>query len=344
MVRPRPRNLEENQPVSKLMPFAIAAGLALIHAHPARAQETTPDQVVREMEGVFGVTPGQRRNHIKGTCAAGEFVGTAEAAALSRSPLFTGATLPVIARFSLPSGNPKLPDTTRGVRGMALQFKLPKDDVHHMAMLNVPVFGASNPKTFHNQLIALKPDPATGKPDPEKLKAFRESHPDTKPLGEFLAKNNPPASYASAAYFSIHTFKFLDAAKKATPVRWRFVPQAGEKLLTDDEMKTLPADFLEARLMEEMKTGPARWDMILTVGQPGDPETDPTQAWPKDRREFKGGTLTLSSATPQKGAPCEPINFDPLAMAAGIEPTDDPILMFRSPAYAVSFTKRFEGK
>ena len=40
--------------MSKLMPFAIAAGLALIHAHPARAQETTPDQVVREMEGVFG--------------------------------------------------------------------------------------------------------------------------------------------------------------------------------------------------------------------------------------------------------------------------------------------------
>ena len=47
-------------------------------------------QMIESFEGTFGVHPGQRRNHIKGTCAAGEFVGTADAAALSRSPLFTG--------------------------------------------------------------------------------------------------------------------------------------------------------------------------------------------------------------------------------------------------------------
>lgn len=296
------------------------------------------------MEGNFGVTPGQRRNHTKGTCAAGEFTGTPDAAALSKSPLFSGATYPVIARFSLPSGNPKLPDTTRTVRGLALQFKLPKDDVHNMAMLNVPVFGASVPQTFLDNLLASRVDPATGKPDPEKIKAFRESHPDVKPLGEFLARNNPPASYTTSAYFGIHTFKFVDAAKKTTLVRWRFVPQAGEKQLTEDEMKTLPPDFLEERLIAATKAGPVRWDMIVTIGEPGDPETDATKAWPEGRREVKAGTLTLTSAEPQKGAPCEPINFDPLSMAAGIEPTDDPILLFRSPAYAVSYSKRFEGK
>jgi len=42
----------------------------------------------------------------------------------------------------------------------------------------------------------------------------------------------------------------------------------------------------------------------------------------------------------QKGQACEPINFDPLVMADGIRPTNDPILLFRSPAYAVSFGKR----
>ena len=181
-------------------------------------------------------------------------------------------------------------------------------------------------------------------PDPEKIKAFKASHPDNAAQSAYLAAHNPPPSYVNAAYFSIHTFKFVDAAKTATPVRWRFVPQAGEMQLTDDEMKTLPADFLEQRLIEATKAGPVRWDMIVTIGQPGDPETDPTQAWPKDRREIKAGTLTITSATPQKGAPCEPINFDPLAMAPGIEPTDDPILQFRSPAYAVSYSKRFEGK
>lgn len=109
-------------------------------------------------------------------------------------------------------------------------------------------------------------------------------------------------------------------------------------------MKSLPADFLEERLIAATKAGPQRWDMIVTVGQPGDPETDPTKAWPADRREFKAGTLTITTAMPQKGAACEAINFDPLNMAAGIEPTEDPILQFRSPAYAVSYSKRFEGK
>ncbi len=330
--------------MSKVLQIAVAAAVVMLGIEKGQAQEPTPDQVVSAMEGAFGVNPGQRRNHIKGTCAEGTFTGTTEAAAISKSPLFTGAKLPVIARFSLPSGNPKLPDTTRGVRGLALQFRLPKDDVHHMAMLNVPVFGAAVPKTFLDQLLAIKPDPATGKPDPEKIKAFRESHADTKALGDFLAKNNPPTSYANAAYFSIHTFKFVDAAKKVTLVRWRFVPSAGEKQLTDDEMKLLPPDFLEERLIGATKAGPISWDMIVTVGQPGDPETDPTKEWPKDRREFKAGTLVITSASPQKGAACEPINFDPLSMATGIEATDDPILQFRSPAYAVSFSKRYEGK
>jgi hypothetical protein len=43
-------------------------------------------------------------------------------------------------------------------------------------------------------------------------------------------------------------------------------------------------------------------------------------------------------------AECEPINFDPPVKADGIEPTKDPVLLFLSPAYAVSFAKQFGGK
>jgi hypothetical protein len=42
--------------------------------------------------------------------------------------------------------------------------------------------------------------------------------------------------------------------------------------------------------------------------------------------------LTIIAAKPQKGAECEPINFDPLVMADGIAPTNDPVLKFRPPA------------
>ncbi len=323
---------------------ALATSLVLATAAVAGEAQPSPEQVVSALEGTFGVHKGERRNHIKGTCAAGTFVGTADAAKLSKSALFSGEAVPVVARFSLPSGNPKIPDTVKNVRGMALQFRLPGGALHHMALLNVPMFGAAQPKTFLDLIQALKPDPATGKPDPEKIKAFKASHPDNAAQSAYLAAHNPPPSYANAAYFGIHTFKLVDAAKKATPIRFRFVPAAGAKMMTDEELKSSPPDFLEARLIEATKAGPVAWDMMVTIGQPGDPEDDPTLSWPKDRAEIKAGTLRITSAMPQKGAECEKINFDPMAMADGIEPSNDPILQFRSPAYAVSFSKRANGE
>lgn len=328
-------------------PLALSAlAFAFLAPSMAQAAGTAPDaaQVVAAIEGVFGVTAGERRNHIKGTCAAGEFVGTREAAKLSVSPLFSGKPVPVVARFSLSGGNPKAPDVAKSGRGMALQFQLPKGQLHHITMLNTPMFGAANPQTFLDLMQALQPDPATGKPDPEKMKAFKASHPDNKAQADFLASNNPPASYASSSFWGIHTFKFVDKKGKATLVRWQFVPQDGEKRLSDDELKTAGANFLEAALIERTQQGPVRWDMMVSIGQPGDSETDPTVLWPAERPRFKAGTLSIGSASPQKGAPCETINYDPLVMAAGIQPTADPVLQFRSPAYAVSFGKRLSER
>jgi catalase len=207
-------------------------------------------------------------------------------------------------------------------------------------MLNTPMFGAATPQTFLDLMQALKPDPATGKPDPEKMKAFKASHPDNLAQSEFLSANNPPPSYANSAFWGIHTFKFIGRDNKTTLVRWRFVPQDGEKRLSDEELKTAGANFLEPALIERAAKGPVRWDMLVTIGAPGDPEDNPTLPWSSYRKEFKAGTLTITAAMAQKGAACEAINYDPLIMADGIAPTADPILQFRSPAYAISFGKR----
>lgn len=132
----------------------------------AAEPEVTAPRVVQALEATFGVHQGERRNHIKGTCAVGEFTATAEAARYSRSTLFSGQAVPVIARFSLAGGNPKAPDVAQSARGMALQFKLPKGQLHQMSMLNTPMFGAAHPGTFLDLTEAQRPDPATGKPDP----------------------------------------------------------------------------------------------------------------------------------------------------------------------------------
>src|SRR5882724_9247926 len=222
-------------------------------------------------------------------------------------------------------------------------FRLPNAGLQHMTMINTPMFFAAMPRTFLDKMRALRPDPATGKPSPEALAAFGASHPDNRGQAKFLADHNPPASYATSAYFGIHTFKFIDRAHKVTLVRWRFVPEDGEKALTDQDLKSMPRDFLEQALIDRTRQGPARWTMLVIFGEAGAPENDPTLAWPQNRKEVKVGTLTISSAMTQKGAGCENINFDPLVMGDGIEPTDDPVLLFRSPSYVRSYIKRLQG-
>src|SRR5882762_4816592 len=106
--------------------LSTVAYLAQVQPLAASEQkEVTADQVVTALEGAYGVHPGERRNHTKGTCALGSFVGTAEASAYSRSPLFSERPVPVVARFSLAGGNPKAHDAEKIPRGMALEFRLP---------------------------------------------------------------------------------------------------------------------------------------------------------------------------------------------------------------------------
>jgi catalase len=331
---------------SKALVYCAFASLLFPCARMAIAadNEITANQIVEALEGTFGVTPGQRRNHIKGTCAVGAFVGSKEAERYTRSMLFSGKALPVVARFSLAGGNPKVPDTAANARGMALEVQLPGGQVHHMTMLNTPVFGAASPQTFLDMTLAARPDPATGKPDPEKIRAFKAIHPDNIAQAQYLANNNPPASYANSSYFGIHTFKFIDKREKTTFVRWQFVPRDGEKRLSGEELKSAGPDFLEQSLVNRVRQGPVLWDMVVSIGEDGDPQDNPTLAWPEMRTKIKMGTLSITGAMPQKGAACERINFDPLVMADGIAPTNDPVLLLRSPAYAISFAKRISGQ
>jgi len=142
----------------------------------------------------------------------------------------------------------------------------------------------------------------------------------------------------------VHAFRFVASNGAKTLVRWEFAPLDGERHLTDDELKTAGANFLEPALLERMQRGPVQWQMIVTIGEPGDPDNDPTRAWPESRRKVKVGVLSLKSASVQKSGACEGINFDPMVLADGIEATDDPILHFRSAAYAVSFSRRLKGE
>src|SRR6266436_2930322 len=292
------------------------------------------------LEGAYGRHKGKRRNHAKGFGTTGYFVGTKEAAQLSRSALFDGDRIEVIGRFSIAGGDPSASDSERSPRGVGLEFRLKNGALHHITMIHTPMFFARTPSTFLDKFLALAKDVHTGKADPSEFTAFLKQHPDNAAQMHFLATNNPPTSYANAAFYGIHTFRFVDHAGKTTSVRWRFVPEDGARSLTDAELAQERREFLEAAFQDHVKQGPVRWTMIVTIGEPGDSENDPTVLWPAGRREIKAGTITLTSYAPDQASGAYTINFDPMHMADGIAPTDDPVLRFRSPSYAISHSRR----
>jgi catalase len=317
------------------------AGLLMWIPTPSRGNGVQPSQMIESFEGTFGVHRGLRRNHAKGTCATGEFVGEQTTQELSRSALFSGEKISVLARFSVGGGNPEVSDVDAALpRGMALEFRLPRGALQHMTMVDEPIFGGATPESFNDAIVAARPDPNSGKPDPKKLSDYMASHPDARPLADWSLQHGPTASYFQSTYYSIHTFQFVDAKGIAHPVKWRFVPRDGVKELTAAQIASAPHDFLETTLIERAHKGNLLWDMLVYVGEPGDPLDNPSLAWPESRRHFVAGTLKILDAMPQHGAACENVNFDPLVLADGIAPTNDPVLLFRSPAYAVSFGKR----
>lgn len=67
---------------------------------------------------------------------------------------------------------------------------------------------------------------------------------------------------------------------------------------------------------------------------------DPSQPWPKDRKEVIAGTLEVKNVTDQVNGACRDINFDPTLVPPGIELSDDPVLAARAAIYSQSYNAR----
>ena len=319
---------------SRILAVIACGALAATLAASARAALTAAE-IVNSFEATFDVNPEGLAHNGDCVCVSGEFTGTSVAAALSRSALFSHSSLPVIARFSAARGNAN----RRNSREMELEFRLPGGGLHHMAMLNTASFGTADAVEFGAMIVAAKPDPNTGTPDLQRLHAFLAAHPDAFAQSNFATATDAPSAYASATYFSIHTFRFIDAEGRTHFVRWRFLPQDERTASSPSEAAQDPEDALPYGLLKRLATGPVRWDMIVYVGEPGDTSDNASIAWPQGRKHFKAGTLTLTQDMHERAEQCARRNFDPLVVTDGIATTDDPVLLFRSPTYGLAFAK-----
>src|ERR1700756_3214545 len=143
---------------------------------------------------------------------------------LSKAVVFRPGRVPVIGRFSLGGGQPYVADKPDTVRGLGLQFSLADGEVWRPAMITLPVFPVSTPEAFYERLIASKPDPATGKPDTAKMKAFLESHPETVRAISVIKGQAVSSGLANATFHALNAFLFTNSAGESIPVRWLLTP------------------------------------------------------------------------------------------------------------------------
>lgn len=316
------------------------AGLGALFVHAAGgfgSTELTPQRIIDTFEAQAGHYPGYRKNHAKGLCVSGYFQPSGQAATLSTARAFTQDRVPVIGRFAIGGANPFAPDTGIPVRSLAIELSTDDGQVWRTGMNNPPVLAISTPQGFYDQVLANAPDPATGKPDPAKQQAFFAAHPESAAFRQWAASYKPSDSFANTQYHSINAFRLIDASGTAHPVRWQLEPQTPFAALPG---KVDDKQFLQHDLQQRLTQGPLRWTLRLVLANPGDAQDNPAQPWPAERRSVDAGTLVIEQVdAPEQGA-CRDLNFDPLILPSGIQPSNDPILAARSAAYSESFNRR----
>ena len=197
-------------------------------------------------------------------------------------------------------------------------------------------FPAANAAQFGEFLkAAAASGPDAPKPTP--IEKYLQAHPEALPF--VTQQNPPPESLATTTYFGVNAFAFTDASGKKTTVRYRFVPQAGDKYLDAAAAASKGPNYLMEEIAERVGKGPVMFDWFAQIAQPGDKADDPSTPWPEDRELVKLGTLSITGMAADQEGLSKSLLFLPNNVPDGIEPAD-PMIDVRSAAYPISFSER----
>jgi catalase len=222
---------------------------------------------------------------------------------------------------------------------MAIRFGLPGGGETDLVVLSHNGFVVGTGEDFLAlQKAVVATDPS--KPHPWPIEAFLGAHPLAL---KFVQESQVvPASFATEAFFSNDAFIFVnkDGAKQAG--RYKILPVAGQRTLSEGEAKTKSPNFLAEELRKRLANGPVKFRMIVQLPNPGDPTSDPSLVWPDDRKTIDVGTISITSVVADSDAAQKALVFFPTTLTDGIELSDDPLPALRTSVYALSFARRQE--
>ena len=331
------RRLSQRSLVSLIL-LAAAAAPALADDPPA-AQKPLPQALVEALNKLSGGPhAGYRANHAKGVMVTGSFTPTKEAPSLSKAPHFLHK-VPVTVRFSDTTGVPNLPDADPNAspHGMAIRFQLPGGATTDIVSISANSFPVSKPEDFLALLQAIAAS-GPGAPHPTPVEQFLGSHPAAL---KFVTTPRPaPDSFGTLAFYGVNAFKFTNAKGKSSYIRYQILPLAGEHAMSADAATKVAPNYLMDELPARIAKGPVKFRLLAQIANEGDTVDDATAVWPETNKTVELGTITLDKVVADQVGEQKKILYNPVSLPAGIEPSADPILAARFPAYAVSYGQR----
>jgi catalase len=297
------------------------------------------EQLLQQFDTIFGLNPGFRPAHAKGTMLTGTFTPSREAATLTKAPHIVRESTPVTVRFSDSTGIPLVPDNDPNAnpRGFAIRFNLAEHVHTDIVSHSTDGFPTRTGQEFLELLTALAtsdPKNLAGTP----LEAFLGSHP--KALAFVQAPKPAPSSFARESYFGVTAMKFTNKDGVSRFGRYRIIPEAGNDHLDDAATAAKGPDYLMAEIVERVGKGPVKFKIMVQIANDGDVVDDATIHWPEDRKVLELGTLTLTAPVADSALEQKQIIFDPIPRVDGIEPSDDPLLELRAAIYLISGRRR----
>jgi catalase len=300
------------------------------------AQDVDPAELVKDIHAIFG-EHHERAVHAKGVVLEATFEPTAEARQMSKAAVF-GGNIKATVRLSDTTGIPQIPDADpfASPHGLAIKFAFADGSEMDVVTHSFNGFPAANAAEFGEFLkAAAASGPDAAKPTP--IEQYLKAHPNAVPF--VTQQNPPPESFATTTYFGVNAFAFTDGSGNKTIVRYRFVPQGGDKYLDTAAAASKGPNYLMDEIAERVAKGPVAFDWFAQVAKPGDKADDPSTPWPEDRPLVKLGTLAITAKAADQEGLSKSLLFLPNNVPDGIEPAD-PMIDVRSAAYPISFSER----
>lgn len=324
--------------VLKIVSVAIIAiFFTSLDAHAqSPGQTSSPGQLVDALHAAFG-DHHSRAVHAKGIILQGTFTPSPQAASLSKAIHLQKKSSKVTVRFSDFTGIPDIPDNSglANPRGLAIKFQSDDGSTTDIVGHSFDGFPTENSDQFRELLLAISTSgPSAAKPTD--LDKFLDAHPIAK---TFLTTQKNPASYATISYFGVNSFRFTNSKSVTHIIRYQFIPEKGEQLLTADEMSKEGAEYLQTEIKNRIAKNSIKFKMYAQISEAGDKTDDPSIAWPASRKKILLGTIEIKKLADNSPTGDKALSFSPNNIPDGIE-TADPMLDFRSKAYPISVKGR----